>query len=359
MNRQSTHQLISASVALATAIGLMTTSGGIGLAHGIRALQAGRRAASHQTLVIYEASGYAQAVASAFSKKTGITVDLVHLATGPLAARIEAEGKYPEWDIAWFDDQTTMRALANLGLLNRGWTPSDVSNYTAEGRKLLPGDRAYFPMGYTAAAVIAYNPKTVSPSQAPTTWKDLLRPAFKGAVAMNNPAISGPTYPFVAGILQQMGMKKGKQFFLNLKKNGLQVYAKNGPTIQALLTGKAKVALAQDAAFIGEKLAGADIRIVYPTSGAFQLDNVMGIAKNAPDKKAAEEFVTFALTRQAQEIMSNPKFGGTDSYRTSVIKGVGANPNVPKNVRWASINTPYAAKVRASVLNWFTQNIVQ
>jgi iron(III) transport system substrate-binding protein len=341
---------------VAMAVAAAATLAGWGPIGGV---QAAARPAAGQTLVLYEASGYAPAVAAAFEKKTGIRVDIVHLATGPLAAKIEAEGRYPQWDVAWFDDQTTMRALANLGLINEGWTPSDVSNYDALGRAMLPGDRAYFPMGYTAAAAIAYNPKAVPAADVPTTWADLLKPVFKNDVAMNNPAISGPTYPFVAGILQQMGMARGKRFFLDLKKNGLQVYAKNGPTIQALLTGKVDVALAQDAALIGQELAGADIKVVYPQSGVFQLENVMAIAKNAPDKRAAEAFVEYCLTPAAQAIMSNPRDGGTDSYRTSVIQGVGANPHVPAGVHWVTINTPAAARIRASVLQWFTENIVQ
>lgn len=312
--------------------------------------------------MLYEAAGYAQAVANAFYNKTGIKVDVVHLATGPLAAKVEAEGKYPQWDVAWFDDNTTMQALGNLGLLNTGWKPSDFNNYTATGRLMVPAHDSYFPMGYTASAVIAYNTHMVPPSQAPKTWQDLLNPIFKGSVAMNNPDISGPTYPFVAGMLQQRGVQGGEHFFEQLKDNGLQVYAKNGPTIQALLTGKAKVALAQDAALIGEQLAGAPIKLVYPPSGVYQLENVMGIAKNAPDKKAAEEFVQFCLTPQAQSIMSNPKVGGTDSYRTSVVKGAktpAVVQSLTASVHWVTIDPQTAAHRRSTVLNWFSQHIVQ
>lgn len=312
-----------------------------------------------QQLVLYQAAGYAPAVAAAFQKKTGIAVKVVHLATGPLASKIQAEGNYPQWDVAWFDDSTTMQALDNLGLLQTGWTPSDVSNYSAMGTSLLPKDKAYFPMGYTAAAAIAYNPKVLSPSQAPTTWSDLLKPEFKNAVAMNNPAISGPTYPFVAGIIQEKGLAGGEQFFTQLKQNGLQVYAKNGPTIQALLTGKVKVALAQDAALIGKEVKGSSIAIVYPKSGTFLLKNIMSIAKHAKDPKAAEKFVEFCLTPQAQKIMNDPKQGGSDSYRTPLISGVSPDPQVKTaGVKWIPLNTVAAAKNRTTVLQWFTQNIV-
>lgn len=315
-----------------------------------------------KTLVLYQAAGFAQAVATAFEKKTGVKVDVVHLPTGPLAAKIEAEGKYPKWDVAWFDGGVTMRSIGDLGLLNTGWTPSDIGNYSAAGRAMVPSDLAYFPMGYTAAGAIAYNTKEVSASQAPQTWQDLLKPAFTNGVAMNNPAISGPTYPFVAGILQTMGISKGEQFFQQLKQNGLQVYAKNGPTIRSVLSGKAKVGIAQDAALIGFKLQGAPIKIVYPSSGVYRLLNVMAISKNAPDKKLAEEFVQFCLTAQAQQIMSNPKDGGSDSYRTSAVKNVAAPQvvqDMTRNVKWITVDQIQGAKQEPSVLKWFTQNIVK
>lgn len=353
-------------VALGTAVfgicSALVTGCGNGQATQVGSVKTGGNASANQkqTLVVYEASGYASAVAHAFEKKTGIAVKLVHLATGPLSAKIEAEGRYPQWDIAWFDDQTTMEALDRLGLLNTGWAPGDIGNYTSQGRSMVPSNESYFPMGYTAAAVIAYNPKVLPPSQVPKTWSNLLAPEFRNSVAMNNPSISGPTYPFLAGIIQEKGLKAAKQFFLSLKQNGLQVYAKNGPTIQALLTGKVKIALAQDAALIGERATGSSIRLVYPSSGTFMLENVMGMSKNAPDKNAAERFIEYCLTPQAQRIMSNPQLGGSDSYRTSLIKGVTPVPLVhTAGVKWVNLNTVAAAKERTSALQWFTQNIVQ
>jgi iron(III) transport system substrate-binding protein len=64
-----------------------------------------------------------------------------------------------------------------------------------------------------------------------------LKPEFKNAVAINNPSISGPAYPFLYGMIQEKGMQGGKKFFLDLKNNGVQVFPKNGPTLKALLTG--------------------------------------------------------------------------------------------------------------------------
>ncbi|WP_201025004.1 extracellular solute-binding protein [Ferroacidibacillus organovorans] len=230
-------------------------------------------------LVLYSAQGYDAAMAAAFQKKTGIQVSLVDDSTGNIVARMEAERSNPHWDIAWFDGDSTMQSLANQGMLLKGFTPSDLSNYTPLGRSLLPKDHAYFPASVTAAAAIAYNTKYLSPKLAPKTWNDLLLPRFKGQVAMNDPSISGPTYPFVAGIMQQRGIKGGEAYFKALKANGLKVFPTNGVTLNALLTGQVKVIMIQDSALTKAKASGEPIRIVYPSTGVAMLPGVWRLTR--------------------------------------------------------------------------------
>ena len=58
-------------------------------------------------------------------------------------------------------------------------------------------------------------------------------------VGMNDPSQSGPTYPFVAGMMQYLGgVAKGESYFSKLKANGLVINPTNGPTIQALTAGR-------------------------------------------------------------------------------------------------------------------------
>lgn len=350
---------VMAGLGMVLAAGCGTSGGGQANGAAGSASSAGAAGKGSGTLVIYEAEGYAKPVAAAFTKQTGIKVKLVHLATGALAAKIQAEGNYPHWDLAWFDDAGTMQALDNQGLLNTGWAPNDIANYTSLGQSLLPKDHAYFPTGVSSAAVIAYNTKLLTAAQAPKDWSDLLKPQYKGEIAMNDPTISGPTYPFVAGIMQEKGLTQGEQFFSELKANGLQVYPKNGPTIQAMLSGKAKIALVQDAAITGFQVKGNPVKFVYPSSGAFVLPGDISIAKNAANKSAAEQFVQFCLTPQAQAIMVNPKVSGSDAYHTPLVSGVTADPHVhTQNVQWVVVNPIQAAQNRTSVLTWFSNNIV-
>ena len=55
----------------------------------------------------------------------------------------------------------------------------------------------------------------------PTTWQALLSSKWKGQVGMNDPSQSGPTYPFIAGMMNYLGgVSQGEAFFTKLKTNG-------------------------------------------------------------------------------------------------------------------------------------------
>lgn len=307
-------------------------------------------------LVIYAAEGYDQAMANAFQQKTGIKVELSDMSTGPLIAKIQAEKSNPRWDVAWFDGDGPMYELDQQGLLLRGWQPANIKNYSALGKRLMSPDQSYIPTGVTAAGAIAYNTKLLTPSQAPKHWSDLLKPEFKGAVAMNNPAISGPTFPIVAGFLYRMGISKGKQFFAQLKANGLHIYPTNKPTLSALSTGVVKVAIAQDSAEIQAIQKGSSLKIVYPAGGVTMLPGALGIDKHAPDMAVAKAFANFVLSPAGQQIMLTK--GGGDSNFNPIVKGEQPNPSRQQSgINWERVPVQWQAKNYNTIQSWFKDSI--
>ncbi len=308
-------------------------------------------------LVIYAAEGYDQAMANAFQAKTGIQVKLSDMSTGPIVTKIEAEGNNPQWDVAWFDGDGTMATLDAQGLLLKGWEPANAANYTALGKSLLPPDQSYAVTGITAAGAIAYNTKYVTAAQAPKTWTDLLQPQWKNAVGMDNPAISGPTFPVVAGFLYGMGMSNGESFFEKLKANGLKVFATNKPTLSALSTGAIKIAIAQDSAEIDAIKKGSPLAIVYPSDGVTMLPSAIGISSHAKDMAAAKEFVNFALSAAGQQVMLTK--GGGDSNFAPLIQGEQPNPSRQQTgIRWNLVPAAWQASNYNPVQAWFKAHIV-
>ncbi|WP_053958255.1 ABC transporter substrate-binding protein [Sulfobacillus thermosulfidooxidans] len=311
-----------------------------------------------QKLVLYSAQGYDAAEAAAFQRATGIKVELSDMSTGPLLAKVAAEKTNPRWDVIWFDGNGPMASMAASGQLLTGYSPPNLSHYNSLGRSLLPVNHAYFPTGVTAAGAIIYNTKLVPPRQAPKTWSDLLRPAFRGAVGMNNPAISGPTYPFIAGFFKEYGVANGEKFFTSLHNNGLKIYATNGATLQALLDGTIKAAIFQDSAELGAKLAKDPVQVVYPPSGVTMLPSDVAINAKAPDMQAAKEFVNFVLGQKGQKTMQDIQAAGSDSLFQPVTNEV--KPLVSRNgVKWIFLNPVWAGEHESAWVTWFENNVVR
>ncbi|MDA8440092.1 MAG: extracellular solute-binding protein [Propionibacterium sp.] len=315
-------------------------------------------------LVVYSAQGYDSAVTKAFQAATGIPVKLVDDSTGPLLTRVAAEKNNPSWNVLWVDGDTAFAALDQQGQL-ADYTPQ--ATFTAAGAKLQPSDHSYVSVSTTVMPGIIYN--AARTTTVPASWQDLLGSAYQGQVGMNDPAQSGPTYPFVAGMMnllggQSNGETAGKAYFGKLKANGLKVFATNGDTLHALETGQINYGLIQSSAIAGELLkvkptAQFKPKAVYLPKATL-LPGVVGIDKaNSPQAmKEAQEFVDYVLSPAGQKVMLTGDAQG-DSNFWPIVQGVQANSNLgalPDNQR---IDPYFWGPKEGEINSWFDQSIKQ
>ena len=313
------------------------------------------------TLVVYSAQGYDSAMTKAFQKATGIPVKLDDNSTGPLLTQIEASKNNPNWGLLWVDGTTAFAGLDTQGLLQRGFEPS--VKWNSLGLQSLPTDKSWTPTGVTLMAALVYNKTKVT--DPPTTWQDLLSSKWKGDVGMNDPSQSGPTYPFIAGMMNYLGgVSQGESYFTKLKANGLVIHPTNGPTLQALTSGQIKLALVQSSAGIGAGFGpGSDpnltVKYLNPVT---LLPSAIGIDAKAPatERKEAEEFIRYVLSPAGQKVMqSGDPYG--DSLYYPVLQGVNPKPELPSlaSVKTQTIN-PYTWGPKEATINtWFDSNIVR
>ena len=221
-------------------------------------------ASSKVTLVVYSAQGYDKVMTEAFTKATGIPVKLDDNSTGPLLTQIEASKNNPNWGLLWVDGATAFAGLDTQGLLLKGFEPS--VQWNSLGTQSLPSDKSFTPTGVTLMAAMAYNKAKVK--NPPTTWQQLLEPQWKGQVGMNDPSQSGPTFPFIAGMMNYLGgVNAGETYFTKLKANGLVIHPTNGPTLQALTSGQINLALVQSSAAIGAAIGDKNLGHHVPEPG--------------------------------------------------------------------------------------------
>lgn len=307
-------------------------------------------------LVLYSGLDYGPAVGKAFTRKTGIPVRVIRLSTGSLLARITAEGRHPDWDIAWFDGATAAVELDRAGLLEHGLTPP--VKLTATGRSMLSANGAYLPTGFTLAGVFVMKKDGSLP--APKTWADLTSPTYHGVVGMNDPAISGPTYPALAGMLKQAGgWPEGKSFMKALKANGLQVFAKNDATLAALRNGTIKLAIVQSSAAVNTmKNIDKNLTVIFPRP-AYVLPNVVVLPKGLSGHllHEAKAFIAFAESPAGQRVRMRD--GGGDGYYwpvTSTPAPRSALP-APSSLDLTTLDAAHWGAREKTVLAWFAHAI--
>lgn len=315
-------------------------------------------------LTLYAAMGYDSAVAKAFTAKTGIPVNVDDDSTGPLLTKITAEKNNPQWSLFWADGDTAFAALDQQGFLLPYQSPAASLN--AVGAAVQPKDHGYSPTGTTVMAALIYNAAKVT--SVPTSYDDLLTAAYQGKVGMNDPAQSGPTYPFIAGIMNQLGgeqggVQAGEDYFSKLKANGLHVFPTNGDTLHALENGQIDYGLIQSSAATGETLKvqpTADFRpaIAYlPTSTL--LPSAIAIDKGASPTIQAEakRFVDYVLSPEGQRVMQTGDASG-DSLFWPIVNGVTALPQLPAfPTDHQALDPTYWGPLEGQVNAWFDATI--
>ncbi len=355
-------------------VGLLATTalaGGCGSGASESSASAGAGGARHQPaasssrvpLVVYSAQGYDSKVTAAFQQATGIPVKLDDDSTGPLLTKVAAEASNPQWGLLWVDGDTAFAALDRQGQLLDYAPPVPLDT---AGQALVPADHSYIPVSTTVMAATIYN--AAKTSAVPSSYQDLLGSRYKGLVGMNDPSQSGPTYPFIAGLMNQLGgqakgVPAGEAYLTKLKANGLHVYPTNGDTLHALETGQIDYGLIQSSAATGEVAktatsASYDPKVVYLPRPTL-LPGVIGIDKGAPPAEQAEakRFVQYVLSPAGQHVMQTGDLTGDSLYWPVVpgIRPVATLPPFPTN--YQKIDPYFWGPLEGQVNAWFDSNI--
>jgi iron(III) transport system substrate-binding protein len=315
-------------------------------------------------LQLYAALDYSTDVATAFTAKTGIPVNVTALSTGPLLAKITAEKNNPQWGAYWADGAEPCAAF-DLDKQLLHYKPKGI-RLNSIGAKLAPKTGAYQVPGFTEMVGVVYNSAKV---RKPTSWDDLASADFKNQVGMNNPSVSGPTYPFIAGLIEQLGGEDAMKTYLkNLKANGLRAFDKNSKTLAALNTGVINVGLVQSSAAITEvvKYKASPVAGLRPAVTYLQKTTVLPSClaidgkASAFQQDAAKKFVDFVMSSEAVQIMIKSNTGDSLFWPTlNSTFPAAATTTMPSFASGLiQVVDPYKyATIQGEVQDWFTKNI--
>ena len=209
-----------------------------------------------------------------------------YMSTGKAAAKIYAEGEGTEVDIVLGLETGYMNkikdSLADISGITEipytdGFTPEDNNNL-------------WITWECQAGAIIV-NTDILKKNglEAPTCYEDLLKPEYKGLVAMPDPKSSGTGYFFYKNWVNMWGEEKTLQFVDQLYPNLKQFTESGSGPIKLLKQGEIAVGLALTFQAVSERNDGQPFEIIFPESGSPYSLTGTGIIKGHEDKKGVDE----------------------------------------------------------------------
>ena len=232
----------------------------------------------------------------AFAKKQpDIKLDFQSAGAGKLMAKIAAEresGKIMA-DVLWTSEVPDFYQLKTQGLL-QPYMPTELKQILNP----LPDYDGSFTAVRLGTLGIAYNTRLIK--EAPKTWADVQKPAFKGAYGIANPALSGTAYMSVAVLSKAFGWG----YFEALRANGAKMGKGSGQVVDDTASGDLLASLAVDYITLDKVDKGATLALVYPPE-MLVIPSPIAIFRNSPNAEAAKKFVDFVLSKDGQTIIAN------------------------------------------------------
>lgn len=285
-------------------------------------------------------------VAQPFTKATGIAVVPEVGTSTTTLAKLQQQKNSPTIDVAYMDGGIS--ELANAAGVLETLDPARLKNMGAlvnqaiyrQGQAAFAVSSGYYSLGLT------YSTKEVK--QPPTSWRDLWKKEYAGAVAVPSSSNSSgvPFVFFLAGV------------WSTDHNNLTPVYKKLAELDTALRfdsSGAASNAFQSGEAIIGAHFSvgawdlidkGLPIGFVVPKEGVWATDARLHLVKNSKNRAAAEAFIDSAMTPQAASCLAEKLYLGP------AVKDVKVSADVARKLPWGekgSIET-------LSLYDWNTLN---
>ena len=266
------------------------------------------------------------ALVAAFTKQTGIKVNVVNGDEDANTAKIEQEGAKSPADLVYTENSPWLAQLDAKGLLAK----VDAATLAAVPRadSAPSGDW----VGVSARiSGITYNTAKLTAAQLPHSIMDLADPAWKDRIEIA-PAETD-FWPLVSSVLHTFGKAKTLDWLNGLKANAgsndnvpsnetLAADVSQGVTVLGVLNQYYWYRLRTE---VGPAAIGSQFAFFAPRDPGY-LQNISGAAVLASSRNhpAAQKFLQFLTSQSGQTILAT-----SDSFEYPLAPGVPANPALP------------------------------
>lgn len=237
-----------------------------------------------------------------------IKVEIVRLVTGRLHERVlteNAAGKLMA-DTITYTDFTVMDDLYDRGMLAKHLPPSDSKYDDAVKR------RGYWYPVIRGTMGVVYNTDLVK--EPLKSWKDILRPEWKGMVGTNYPGAGGAAYTQAYFVRKKFGVDYWKRLAA-LKPN---IETGFSAQINRVISGELMAALMVDTVGFPKERSGAPVKLVFPAEGVPSAPYAIALVKGCRHPNAAKLFYQWVLSSEGQASI------------TEIRGAYSARPDVPE-----------------------------
>lgn len=247
------------------------------------------------TVYMPSPAGLADKLATGFTEKTGVEVEVFQGTTGEILARLETEEANPVADVvilASWSDGLSMKQDGKI----MSYVPANADK-AVEG--WIDADSMLF--GYSASAVgVIYN-TTVIPELS-ADWSELSDAQYADQLAIPDPEKSGACKDFVAGFVNAYGWGALE----GMAANGMTVPGANKATLEAVTTGEVGILVAGvDYNAYSSISKGEPLAIYYPAGGTVVNPRPAMIMNTAPNVDNAKAFIDYLYSDEAQKMVAD------------------------------------------------------
>ncbi|MFJ1574669.1 2-aminoethylphosphonate ABC transporter substrate-binding protein [Streptomyces sp. NPDC088182] len=303
-------------------------AGGLVLALSLTGCGSSSTASDEKSVTVYSADGlkgengdgWYDQVFKDFEKETGIKVDYVEGGSGEVVQRAVREKSNTQADVLVTLPPFIQQADAK-GLL-QPYDPRGAEHLDAAGRSA----------DFTWTAVVnnyfGFIRNTKELKQAPTTWEDLLDPAYKNKLQYSTPGVAGDGTAVVIKAMHDFGGKEPAMAYLKkLQANNVGPSSSTSKLAPKVDKGEILVANGDVQMNFAQARSMPNLGIWFPAKDGgrpttFALPYAAGLVSEAPHSANGKKLLDFMLAERAQRQVS--EIGGGFPARTD-IKPTDAN----------------------------------
>ncbi len=227
-------------------------------------------------------------------KHPNVKVDYYSAGAGKIMAKLAAERQSGQIvaDILWTSEVPDFFALKKEGMLEKYLSPEAAATASP-----VADPEGYFTAARLGTLGIVYNTTLVK--TPPKTWNDLLKPEYKGAFAIANPALSGTAFVSIGMLVENFGW----EFIQKLRANGAMMGQGSGQVVDDTAVGSLAGCVGVDYITLDKVEKGAPLGFVNPPE-MLVIPSPAAIIKGTKNLDAARSFIDFILSAEGQTIIA-------------------------------------------------------